>query len=621
MGNHFSPRQKQQHIIDQPTRGWSLSNFDTQNFYNLTSNVADLPDERLTTLFEQHADTTTGELSLPKFIDLCKEAKMGFSEAEITRVYEQIKPLRADRFLLAIRRWKFLSSIISSYNSDIKFIVPSTFDPTITTNANYKNPDITDFEPAYARFRALIDYNYHVNYTRERQVWQDAVVRSVVRRTQPQPRPWLILTCGLPGAGKTFALSWMSENGFFPLENVVRVDPDQFKFIMPEWELYLQVSEASAARKCHHESGFLAELAQHAAMSQNQHVWVDTTLKDHQWFASKFEEFRVTCPLYRIAIFHIVAPRDQIQERLKEREERTGRRVPPEVFDESMKEIANSLEVLTSKVNFVARINNGLVPTLEAVQVIDSSGSWSIIQDNFARVLPTASEFPQSLAPLFLTRTPLSSAHISVHSHTPRRANLSDILWDSEISQVMTQLRTLKPDIASRELCLSPDHPVNLDAAAKKLALIPERARFFRFVYPLLSVADNPYLQQAVTSSLDKLHDPVLHLFLYGGFAYLDDENHLLSVNSVTTHASQNILQFGPRRMLPVAAKVQLQRDKRWKPVTLQFIKAAGAVEFAWILPQERFGHDVISKFGAFAYHFTDGKCICFPVASTNWEY
>jgi hypothetical protein len=62
-----------------------------------------------------------------------------------------------------------------------------------------------------------------------------------------------VFTCGLPGVGKTFALSWMSEHGYFPLESIVRVDPDYFKLIMPEWKGYQQADVASAASKCHRE--------------------------------------------------------------------------------------------------------------------------------------------------------------------------------------------------------------------------------------------------------------------------------------------------------------------------------------------------------------------------------
>ena len=80
------------------------------------------------------------------------------------------------------------------------------------------------------------DYAYHVNYTKERQLWQDKVIKRVVSRTEPQPHPWIVYTCGPAGAGKGFALSWMSQHGYFPLENICHIDPDQFKHAMPEWK-------------------------------------------------------------------------------------------------------------------------------------------------------------------------------------------------------------------------------------------------------------------------------------------------------------------------------------------------------------------------------------------------
>lgn len=78
--------------------------------------------------------------------------------------------------------------------------------------------------------------------------------RSVVRRTEPQPNPWIIFTCGPMGVGKVghpgvswrlvimptivhtqgYTLYWLSANGYFPLENIVHVDPDHFKRCMPE---------------------------------------------------------------------------------------------------------------------------------------------------------------------------------------------------------------------------------------------------------------------------------------------------------------------------------------------------------------------------------------------------
>ena len=51
-------------------------------------------------------------------------------------------------------------------------------------------------QPSQA-IRATRDYGYHSHYTRERQLWQDGAVESVVSRTEPQPRPWIVYTCVL----------------------------------------------------------------------------------------------------------------------------------------------------------------------------------------------------------------------------------------------------------------------------------------------------------------------------------------------------------------------------------------------------------------------------------------
>jgi hypothetical protein len=46
-----------------------------------------------------------------------------------------------------------------------------------------------------ALFKSTIDNGYHVNYTKERQLWQDVVIRSVIRIT-PRASPWIVYTCG-----------------------------------------------------------------------------------------------------------------------------------------------------------------------------------------------------------------------------------------------------------------------------------------------------------------------------------------------------------------------------------------------------------------------------------------
>jgi hypothetical protein len=84
-----------------------------------------------------------------------------------------------------------LSSIAGSYSFASSFQIPNKYDYTKSTNDNYRNPDVTDIHGEFTAFREMMDYSYHCNYVKERQMWQDDAIRAVVSRTGTQARPWL----------------------------------------------------------------------------------------------------------------------------------------------------------------------------------------------------------------------------------------------------------------------------------------------------------------------------------------------------------------------------------------------------------------------------------------------
>ena len=129
------------------------------------------------------------------------------------------------------------------------------------------------------------------------------------------------------GAGKGYALSWMSRHGYFPLEDIVHIDPDHFKRLMPEWDVYVSKGEPAGDR-CHRESGFIQEIAQEAAMRKSQNVWVDGSLRDGDWFKVVFQGVRKQYPHYKIAIFEVTASEANVRARIAKRERLTGRGVP-----------------------------------------------------------------------------------------------------------------------------------------------------------------------------------------------------------------------------------------------------------------------------------------------------
>ena len=172
--------------------------------------------------------------------------RLDVQAAELERVWARLTceqhhiPVRERRldfrqFAKGATRTAFLQQVITGTlsASSRQFVIPSDYDYTKTTNDNYgcsATPRV--YYGDYVDIREGRDYNYHVNYVKERQLWQDAVVKSVVVRTEPQVQPWVVYTCGPMGAGKGFTLRWMSKHGFFPLEHIAHIDPDYFKSVM-----------------------------------------------------------------------------------------------------------------------------------------------------------------------------------------------------------------------------------------------------------------------------------------------------------------------------------------------------------------------------------------------------
>mmetsp|Transcript_70045 Transcript_70045/g.227227 ORF Transcript_70045/g.227227 Transcript_70045/m.227227 type:complete len:252 (-) Transcript_70045:206-961(-) len=160
------------------------------------------------------------------------------------------------------------------------------------------------------------------------------------------------------GAGKGHVMNWLAQHSAFPLQDMVCIDPDKFKVMMPEWSGYVQHNVKEAGSMCHAESGLLQELAQEVALRSNSHVWIDGSLGDHRWYASVFEDLRVQFPNYRIAILHVFCSPETVYARAEKRGRETGRFVPKELLKASIEETRKSIDVLGPLADFVAEVDN-----------------------------------------------------------------------------------------------------------------------------------------------------------------------------------------------------------------------------------------------------------------------
>jgi len=271
------------------------------------------------------------------------------------------------------------------------FQVPPNYDYTKSTQWNYARPMEENIDSAdkagenkalsgcdclspnqslFLNIRETRDVAWHGNYTPARQAWQDAFVDSILgpdfsATAIPQKRPWAILTCGAYGAGKGFVRRWMEDNGIIPLSDVVHIDPDYFKTQMPEWKGYITHSPDMAGTLTHRESGYIQEIVTELAMGAHQHVWVDGSLRNVDWFLEFLKNMRQRFPAYQIAILRVFAAEATIVARAEERGKITGRKIPISVLRDSIRAVnPQSLCKLYNYTDIVAHVNNDIGPEL-----------------------------------------------------------------------------------------------------------------------------------------------------------------------------------------------------------------------------------------------------------------
>lgn len=109
-----------------------------------------------------------------------------------------------EQFLKEMRQYRWLRSVVVLYHKskNCVFETKKDYDFSKSTNENYafhapsaSETDSGHHEKFFGEFsdiRASRDYRWHGNYIRERQLWQDRVVKSCLGKTEPQARPWII---------------------------------------------------------------------------------------------------------------------------------------------------------------------------------------------------------------------------------------------------------------------------------------------------------------------------------------------------------------------------------------------------------------------------------------------
>jgi len=203
----------------------------------------------------------------------------------------------------------------------------------------------------YERSRCRLDTTYHNYYTKERQLVQNEIIRKFLTKVPRQERPWLLLTAGPMGSGKTRTMKWLGKKGYIPLNNLVRINPDTMKKSLPEYNELMQENPAIVGARLRAEIGCISETIFWESAFCSYSIWYDTSLRHGEFFARMLLDLKRDFPHYRVGVIHVHADKEKVYQRGKQRALITGRVVPVAEITKSIEQVPLALDVLRNKVD------------------------------------------------------------------------------------------------------------------------------------------------------------------------------------------------------------------------------------------------------------------------------
>jgi len=270
--------------------------------------------------------------------------------------------------------------------TETKTKTDSHYNLSLSTEENYESSHVT-FHGNFQSIRASLDYSYHTNYTPQRQILQDAIIQTLLSKSNANItdsdgdscispiNPWIVFTAGAMGSGKSYTIKQLHKYNRFPLDTFITVDPDEIRRLLPEFEWYLSHNPEMAGEHTRKEAGFLAEMLTQISLENGRNVLVDGSLKDAEWYHDYFHLLKKEYGEHglRIGILHVTAPREAVFERARARSKITRRIVPQHRLEETLDMVPHSVNRLAPLVDFHAELHNG--QNSNEIELV--SGTWT----------------------------------------------------------------------------------------------------------------------------------------------------------------------------------------------------------------------------------------------------
>lgn len=151
------------------------------------------------------------------------------------------------------------------------------------TTVNRWRSDSQEVQPAFARERLALGFNYFPNFQLARQTLQDAIIQTLFTPGAAPGQNYTFMM-GVPGSGKSTAARARAQQ-----QPAVVIDADWFKTQLPEFH---QFPRHLASGVVHREAACLAAIAQRHAETLNVNIIIDMAAANFDWLTAEIARVR-----------------------------------------------------------------------------------------------------------------------------------------------------------------------------------------------------------------------------------------------------------------------------------------------------------------------------------------
>lgn len=154
---------------------------------------------------------------------------------------------------------------------------------------------------------------------------------------------------------------------------------DEIRQYLPEYTFFIREAPDLVDVLTQKECGYIAETLTLAALQSGRNVIFDTSLRHAAWFKSNIHFLRTYFHSLKVGLIHVSSSLETVLQRVKEREQETGRLISEEEVVNALEIIPNAVEELKPVIDYACTIINDY----EGLQLIGDD--WEHFSKVFAQ--------------------------------------------------------------------------------------------------------------------------------------------------------------------------------------------------------------------------------------------